>query len=207
MFKLDVNGVTDVILGKDGTYRIGRVSEIVAPQVDAAWDQKMAEAKVKPEAYRAAIQSEATRAALGDKIIADDSKDGPQKQVQELYIKAPASEPGTGAIKVRHILYSPKDDPPGRQGHPGRPTPPGRRPSSRPRRPTTRSRPTRTCSTSIARKESDETQAQGDDGTGGKLAVLRRRQRRRPGIRRAIMSRASSRATCSRRSSPPSAGT
>ena len=36
LFKLDANGVTDVIEGADGTYRIGRVSEIAPAEIDAA---------------------------------------------------------------------------------------------------------------------------------------------------------------------------
>ena len=43
VFKLDVNGLTDVILGADGTYRIGRVTEIVPAQLDTTFDQKLAE--------------------------------------------------------------------------------------------------------------------------------------------------------------------
>jgi parvulin-like peptidyl-prolyl isomerase len=171
VFKLEVNGVTDVILGKDGTYRIGRVSEIVAPQVDAAWDQKMVEAKVKPEAYRAAIQSEAIRAALGDRIIADDSKEGPQKQVQELYIKAPASAPGDGAIKVRHILFSPKDDPQGAKDVPAT-DPEWTKAQLAAQAAYDKIKADPKQFDAIARKESDETQAQGDDGTGGKLPYV-----------------------------------
>jgi parvulin-like peptidyl-prolyl isomerase len=168
VFKLDVNGVTDVILGADGTYRIGRVTEIVPSAVDPAWDQKLAAAKISQEAYRAAITSEVVRTILGDKIVADASVSGPQKQVQELYIKAPATPPGDGALKVRHILYSPKGDPSGASAIPD--TDPS----------WTEAQLKATAAYDkikadpkqfdvIARAESDETQDRGDDGTGGKL--------------------------------------
>jgi parvulin-like peptidyl-prolyl isomerase len=111
VFKLEANGLTGVIEGVDGTYRIGKVTEIVPPQVDGAWDQKLADAKVSVDSYRAAIQSEVLRTALGDKAIADAKASKLEKQVQELYIKAPSTPPGSDAIKVRHILYSPKDSP------------------------------------------------------------------------------------------------
>jgi len=167
LFKLDANGVTDVIEGADGTYRIGRVSEIAPAEVDPAWDQKLADAKISQTAYRDAIRAEAVRGALEDKVVADASKSGPQRDVSELYI--PESQTlGAKAIKVRHILFSPKDDPQNASTVPA-------------------SDPTWTQAQlaaqaaydqlvkdpskfdSLARAQSDETSAKGDDGTGGKL--------------------------------------
>ena len=168
LFKIDVNGLTDVIVGDDGTYRIGRVTEIVAAQADPAWEQKMAEAKVKPEAYRAAIESEVMRTVLGEKIVADASVSGPQRQVQQLKIAAPRETPGDKAIKVRHILFSPKDDPQGA----------GALPDTDPEWTKAQLAAQKAYDTikadpkqfdAIARKESDETSANGDDGSGGKL--------------------------------------
>jgi parvulin-like peptidyl-prolyl isomerase len=168
VFKLDVNGVTDVIEGVDGTYRIGRVTEIVPAQVDAAWDQKMADAKINPAAYRAAIQSEAVRQALEDKVVADASQSGPQRRVAEIKIAAPQSAPLDKAVKVRHILYSPKDDAQGASALP----------SNDPSWATAQAAAQKTYDTikadptqfdRIARTESDETSAVGDDGSGGKL--------------------------------------
>jgi parvulin-like peptidyl-prolyl isomerase len=100
--------------------------------------------------------------------VADASVSGPQKQVQELYIKAPATAPGDGALKVRHILYSPKGDPSGASAIPD--TDPS----------WTEAQLKATAAYDkikadpkqfdvIARAESDETQDRGDDGTGGKL--------------------------------------
>lgn len=168
LFKLDVNGLTDVIVGDDGVHRIGQVTEIIAAQADPAWEQKMAEAKVKPEAYRAAIESEVLRTVLGEKIVADASVSGPQRQVQELYIGAAQETPGDKAIKVRHILFSPKDDPQGA----------GTLPDTDPAWSMAQLAAQKAYDTikadpkqfdAIARKESDETSATGDDGSGGKL--------------------------------------
>jgi parvulin-like peptidyl-prolyl isomerase len=168
VFKLEVNGLTDVILGADGTYRIGRVTEIVPAQVDQTWDQKLADAKISMAAYRATIASEVMRTVLGDRIVADASGSGPQKQVQELYIRAPQETPGDGAVKVRHILYSPKDDPSGAATVPATdPTWTTAELAARKAYDAIKADPKQFDI--LARKESDETQDLGDDGTGGKL--------------------------------------
>ena len=168
VFKLDVNGVTGVIEGDDGTYRIGRVTEIVAPQVDAAWDQKLADAKISQDAYRAAIQSEVLRTALGDKVVADAKASKTEKQVQELYIKAPSATPGPDAIKVRHILYSPKDDPNAAQTLPAS-DPQWTIAQLAAQSAYDKLKANPDLFDSIARAESDESSAKGPDGTGGKL--------------------------------------
>ena len=183
LFKLDSGGTTDVILGADGTYRIGQVTEIAPAQVDAAWDQKLADAKISQDAYRAAIQSEAIRTALGDKVVADDSKAGSQRQVAELLIAAPQTPPADGAIKVRHILYSPNHDPsnastvpdtrPGLDGRPARRPEGVRRDQGEPV-PVRLGRPPR------ERRDLGP----GRQRHGRQAPLLRRHQRDRPGIRR-----------------------
>ena len=167
VFKLDANGMTDVILGADGTYRIGRVTEIVAAEVDTAWDQKLAQAKINTSAYRAAIRSEAVRQALEDKVVADDTAATAQKRVAELYIGA-STTTGSKAIKVRHILFSPKDDPENASKvDPADPSWSQAELAARAAYATLQADPTKFDA--LARKESDESSAKGDDGTGGKL--------------------------------------
>ena len=168
VFKLDVNGVTDVVLGTDGTYRIGRVTEIAAAEADPAWDQKLANAKISQASYRAAIQSEVLRQAIEDKLVADDSAAGPQRQVSEIYIAEGQPDLGAKAIKVRHILYSPKGDPSNAS----------KVPDSDPAWSEAEIKAQKAYNTvaadptqfdALARKESDEQSAQGPDGSGGKL--------------------------------------
>jgi parvulin-like peptidyl-prolyl isomerase len=171
VFKLDVNGLTDVILGADGTYRIGRVIEIATAQADALWDQKLADAKISQAAYRATIASEVLRTVLGDRIVADASASGPQKQVQELYIKAPADTPGDGALKVRHILYSPNGDPSGASTVPDT-DPAWTQAQLKALAAYDKIKADPKQFDIIARAESDETQDRGDDGTGGKLTYF-----------------------------------
>jgi peptidyl-prolyl cis-trans isomerase C len=168
LFKLDVNGVTDVILGADGTYRIGRVTEIAPAEVDPTWDQKLADAKISQASYRAAIKSEVVRQALEDKIVAADSAEGPQRRVSELYIAEATPDLGDKAIKVRHILYSPKDDPSNASKVPDTdPTWTEAQLAATKAYATLQKDPSQFDA--IARKESDETSANGPDGTGGKL--------------------------------------
>ena len=168
LFKLEVNGLTDVIPGEDGIYRIGRVTEIVGAEIDPAWDQKLEQAKVKPEAYRAAIESEVIRTLLGEKVVADASKPGPQRRVQELKIAAPEAPPGPKAIKVRHILYAPKDDPSNASTLPET-DPEWTKAQLGAQAAYDKLKADPSKFDEIARKESDETSAQGDEGTGGKL--------------------------------------
>ena len=167
VFKLEANGLTDVILGEDGTYRIGRVTEIVPAEVDQAWDQKLAQAKIGQPAYRAAIRSEVVRKALEDKVVGQATGAGPQRRVAELYI-AESATTGDKAVKTRHILFSPKDDPQNAS----------KVPDSDPSWTTAgleaqkayaelQKNPKRFDY--IARTQSDESSAQGNDGTGGKL--------------------------------------
>jgi parvulin-like peptidyl-prolyl isomerase len=168
LFALPVNGVTDVIEGADGVYRIGRVSEIAPAEVDAAWDQKLAAAGISQADYRTAIQSEALRAALQTKIISDDSQPGPQKHVAEIYIPEAPSTLGSKAIKVRHILYSPKHDPSNAKNVPA--TDPSWTQAQQQAEATyAKLQKDPSQFDAIARAESDELSDRGVDGTGGKL--------------------------------------
>ena len=101
---------TEVIEGADGSYRIGRVTEIVTPVVDATLDQQVADAGISMDDFRAALRRDVTRAKLSDSILAQYLVPGPQRKVAEIYMQEGTSEAEEGAIKTRHILYSPNDD-------------------------------------------------------------------------------------------------
>ena len=171
VFKLEVNGVTDVVEGSDSWYRIGLVTEIVPASVDQAWDQKLGAAKIPQDAYRAAIQSEVVRTVLGDRVIADAKASKLEKNVQELFIRAPSEPPGDGAIKVRHILYSPKDDPEAAQSLPeSDPTWTEAQLAAQAAYDKLKADPTQFDS--VARTDSDEQSAKGEAGSGGKLPYV-----------------------------------
>ncbi len=102
---------TDVIEGADGTYRIGRATEIIAPVVDATLDQQIADAGISMDDFRAAIRRDVVRQKLNDAIVAQAIAPAPQRKVAEIWMQTGSSETGPSAIRVRHILYSPNHDP------------------------------------------------------------------------------------------------
>jgi len=101
---------TDVIEGADGTYRIGRVTEIAAPVVDATLADQVKSAGISMDDFRATLGRDVTRTRLSDAITAPYLVAGPQRQTSEIYMAESSSEASDGAIKVRHILYSPNGD-------------------------------------------------------------------------------------------------
>jgi parvulin-like peptidyl-prolyl isomerase len=110
---------TDVIEGSDGTYRIGRVTEIAAPVVDATLADQVKAAGISMDDFRAALRRDVTRTKLSEAITAPYLVAGPQRQVAEIKLGADI-DPGTGtptgkeseagAVKIRHILYAPNGD-------------------------------------------------------------------------------------------------
>lgn len=114
LFKLQANGLTGVVKGTDGIFRIGRVTDIAPSTVDDTYQAQMSEFGFDVTAYREVVRADLIRQKLEDKVVADAEKPGPQRRVQEIYIAAPQPDPPpTGSVKVRHILYSPNDDPNG----------------------------------------------------------------------------------------------
>ena len=109
VFAAEQGKPTDVVLGDDGTYRIGRATEISPETVDAAFNTKLEVAGIKLADYRVAVRGDVVRQKLVDKVVADLSKPSLQRHV--LQIKLTATVPAPDGVKVRHILYSPKNDP------------------------------------------------------------------------------------------------
>jgi parvulin-like peptidyl-prolyl isomerase len=120
VFATEPNEPTDVVEGDDGVFRIGRTTEVAAAQVDAGFQAAVEEAGIALADYRVAARGDVVRQKLSDKVVADMSKPGPQRHVLEIYLPEPnASTVGTEpGVKVRHILYSPKDDPDGAEDLP-----------------------------------------------------------------------------------------
>jgi parvulin-like peptidyl-prolyl isomerase len=102
---------TAVVEGADGIYRIGRTTDIVAPVVDATYQDQLKEAGIDLADYREAIRRDVLRTKLSDAILAGYLAAGPQREVSEIWQQVSESESGPGAVRVRHILYSPNDDP------------------------------------------------------------------------------------------------
>jgi parvulin-like peptidyl-prolyl isomerase len=111
VFAAEVNEPTAVVEGEDGTFRIGRATEITAETVDPAYQDKIKNDGIDLEKYRAAVLSDVIHQKLEDKIVAEVSQPGPQREVQEIYIAQAQDGLGADAIKVRHILFAPNGDP------------------------------------------------------------------------------------------------
>lgn len=115
LFALDEDGITDVIEGEDGIYRIGRVTGIAEESVDANYQQLIADRGVPIEQYRAAIRDDLNGDKLREKIEAAALAEGPQRHVEEIFLEnnlLPEAVP-QDSVKTRHILFAPKDDPQG----------------------------------------------------------------------------------------------
>jgi parvulin-like peptidyl-prolyl isomerase len=100
---------TDVVVGDDGTYRIGRVTEIAPKSVDGAFTVKVEDAGIKIADYREAVKADVVRKKLSDKVVADLSKPSLQRHVLQIFLPEVQAQPD--GVKVRHILFSPNDDP------------------------------------------------------------------------------------------------
>jgi parvulin-like peptidyl-prolyl isomerase len=168
VFAAPVNTPTAVIEGSDGAYRIGRVTEIAPSSVDPAYQTKFVNKGIDLAKYRAVLQGDVIHDKLQSKIVADVTGSGPQRKVQEIYIHEAEADLPADSIKVRHILYAPKGDPENAS------TVPASDPSwvaaqSQALATFARLKEDPNLFDAIARKESQEAQAQGPSGSGGKL--------------------------------------
>jgi parvulin-like peptidyl-prolyl isomerase len=167
-FAAPVNTPTAVIEGSDGVYRIGRVTEIVATAVDDAYQAKIQNDEIDLERYRAVVAGDVIHEKLQAKIVADVTAPGPQRKVSEIYVGVPAPDLGADAIKVRHILYSPNGDP-SKASSVGADDPAWAVAREKATAAHVRLQANPSLFDSIARAESDEGQANGPTGSGGKL--------------------------------------
>jgi hypothetical protein len=87
------------------------VTEIVDPVVDATLATQLSEAGIEMADFREALRRDVTRTKLSEAVTAQYLAPGPQREVSEIYLSEDPNETLDGAVKVRHILYSPTDDP------------------------------------------------------------------------------------------------
>ncbi|HEY8199375.1 MAG TPA: peptidylprolyl isomerase, partial [Candidatus Limnocylindrales bacterium] len=171
VFAAAANTPTAVIEGIDGIYRVGRVTEIVPEAVDSAYQAKLTNSGLDLAKYRTVVQGDVIHEKLQDKIVASVTGPAPQRRVSEIYIPDPDPNIAADAIKVRHILYSPKDDPQAA----------GTLPATDPAWAAAQAEATAAYEKlktnpklfdATARADSDEGSAKGVTGTGGKLPYL-----------------------------------
>lgn len=170
LFGAAVNTPTDVVEGRDGIFRIGRVSEVVAQSVDASYQDTLVNDGIDLGKYRAVVRGDVTRTKLEDKLVADANKPAPQRETAEIYLSQSTLDLPDDAVKVRHILFSPKDDPAAASN--------GDIPADDPSWAQAKLDAEAAYAQlkndvsqfdALARKESDEQSARGPDGSGGVL--------------------------------------
>jgi parvulin-like peptidyl-prolyl isomerase len=115
IFALAAPGYTDVIQGSDGTFRIGRLTEIAPAQVDSTYTQRLADAGISMDAYRrvdsAIVVGNLITAQLTAQVVNAPSE---QRQVSVMVLEDNSGQGVLpGAVLVKHILYSPNHDPSG----------------------------------------------------------------------------------------------
>jgi len=120
VFAAPQNQPTDVVLGDDGTYRIGRVTEVDPSSVDGSFDTKLDAAGITSDQYLVAVKADVVRNKLSDKVVADLSKPSVQRHVLQIKLCGPgatgclaidSTNPDPNGVLVRHILFSPNNDP------------------------------------------------------------------------------------------------
>jgi parvulin-like peptidyl-prolyl isomerase len=109
LFAANVNEDTAVIEGDDGTFRIGRITEIAAAQPDDTFETQLDDASIKLADYRTVIKADLIRKDLDAKIVADLSKPSKQRHVLQIFMSSGLTA-AADTVKVRHILISPKHD-------------------------------------------------------------------------------------------------
>ena len=94
IFALPANGLTDVVKGDDGTFRIAQVTRIV-PDDDRrrSTRRRSSTAACRIDSYRQAVRADAIRDALKARVVADDTtKPSVQRHVLEIKLD-PADRP------------------------------------------------------------------------------------------------------------------
>ncbi len=105
-----LNTPTGVIEGADGSYRIGRVTETIAPQTDPTFAKQAQDAGISQADLDWSFQYAAANAKLRDWVTAQAMASAPQRHVYRIYMQSSPSESDPAAVSVRHILYAPNHD-------------------------------------------------------------------------------------------------
>ena len=168
LFAAQKDAPTDVVEGDDGIFRIGRVSDIAPETVDGAYTDKIVNEGLDLAKYRVVVRGDVIRKKLEDKLIADATKPAPQRETSEIYLSQATVDLPDDAVKVRHILFSPNDDPQAAQSLPDT-DPAWAKAEADAKAAYEQLRTDPSKFDELARTESDETSATGPDGTGGVL--------------------------------------
>src|SRR5450759_3313989 len=112
IFALAAPGYTDVIKGSDGTFRIGRLTEIAPEQVDPGYTKRITDAGINMDAYKRVDSALVVRDLIQAQVLTEvvDSA-SQQREVSVMVLENNTGQPVTpGSVLVKHILYSPNHD-------------------------------------------------------------------------------------------------
>jgi parvulin-like peptidyl-prolyl isomerase len=113
LFALPSGGTTSVIEGSDGTFRIGRVTQITAAVLNPAFRVAVQNGP-GVDAFKDSLVGPVLQRKMTDKLVAQYTTGSvDQVHVYEILIPPAASGQTGGEIRASHILYSPKHDPQG----------------------------------------------------------------------------------------------
>lgn len=110
LFAVSANSTTDVVLGDDGTYRIGRVTDIAPAGTDTTFEQQLSDAGVSLSDYRLAVKADVIHQKLSDKVVSDLSQPSLQRHVIEIYLPDVSSTASASSVKFRQIVFAPNKD-------------------------------------------------------------------------------------------------
>ena len=115
LFGLTTDGHSAVLEGEDGTFRIGRVTEIAPEMVEPDYRRLVADRGVPTDQYLTAVRDDVVGEKLRESIEGQALAPGPQREVAEIFLENAGlpDELPAGSVKTRHILYAPGDDPEG----------------------------------------------------------------------------------------------
>jgi parvulin-like peptidyl-prolyl isomerase len=115
IFALAAPGYTDVIKGTDGTFRIGRLTEIAPEQVDPDYTKRIGDAGISLDAYKRVARAVALKTKVEAQVIAEVvSAPSEQREVSVIVLENNSGQTvPPDAVLVKHILYSPNNDPAG----------------------------------------------------------------------------------------------
>jgi parvulin-like peptidyl-prolyl isomerase len=106
-------GLTSVITGTDGSYLIGQVVATSPTTVDPNYAQRIKDAGVSMDAYRAETKSSLIDQALSAKITKDATTVASvQREVSEIKIDTTTYTGPGDQVRARHILYTPGNSDP-----------------------------------------------------------------------------------------------
>jgi hypothetical protein len=111
IFAASANTPTDVIEGSDGNFYIGKYTDTIAPVVDANFSQAAKDAGLSQADLDWSFQYAAANTKLQKWVVDQAMAPAAQRHVYRIFMQYSVNETAKDAVRVRHILFSPNNDP------------------------------------------------------------------------------------------------